>query len=404
MPYTVRSAPPDVKRRFKGRCLEVWANVWNSTMKAHGDEGRSFATAEGAAQQCKGAKAEVDVGDETGNKAAGDRSFDELRQLVSDALRAARGTMTDLWVTEMYPDRVVYSEAGKYWEAPYTIADDGVTVTFDDRTEVERRVSYEPVAVKFAKGSDTLIEGLAIPFGGPIAGKDLDGEDFGPDTDLCLEWFPEGRPVLYHHGLNGAIKTEVVGRQTTVEMTDEGAWVKAELDKSSRWHSRVKQLVEKGALGFSSGAMPHLVKTRKDGHITRWPWVELTLTPTRANPYAAAYAVKSAPPGFIEDTEDDDGSEPEPFDVQGARVKAALDDFLERVTARIDARLKAGRELSGSNREWLSSLYERLGELEKLRREVKDALDRTDPEAKKAIESLEIELLVSDLRRRGVLT
>src|SRR5688572_11577720 len=57
------------------------------------------------------------------------------------------------------------------------------------------------MAVKFVDGSDTLIEGLAVPYGGSFGkGKDLHGEDFGPDTDLALDWFPEeGRPFLFHH-------------------------------------------------------------------------------------------------------------------------------------------------------------------------------------------------------------
>ena len=73
-------------------------------------------------------------------------------------------------------------------------------------------------AVKFVKDQPDMIEGLAIPFGGPIAGKDFDGESFSAETDLCLPWFGEtGRPILYGHGLNPATKTEVVGRQVSLE-------------------------------------------------------------------------------------------------------------------------------------------------------------------------------------------
>jgi hypothetical protein len=31
---------------------------------------------------------------------------------------------------------------------------------------------------------------LAIPFGGPFKGKDLDGEYFSPRTDVRPDWFP----------------------------------------------------------------------------------------------------------------------------------------------------------------------------------------------------------------------
>jgi hypothetical protein len=149
-------------------------------------------------------------------------------------------------------------------------------------------------AVKFVKGSDSLIEGLAIPFGGPIAGKDLDGEDFGPDTDYALDWFPQGRPVIYHHGIDSALKTAVQGRQVEHEITDEGVWARAQLDVSAKYHATVSKLIAAGKLFFSSGSIPHLVDVDDAGHIKRWPWVELSLTPTPANPLAAVHAVKAA--------------------------------------------------------------------------------------------------------------
>lgn len=257
------------------------------------------------------------------------------------------------------------------------------------------------MAVKFADGSDNIIRGLAVPFGGPIRGKDVHGEDFGPDTDLCLDWFPEGRPILFHHGLDGQLKTAVVGRQVEVEVDDEGAWVKAQLDKRSRYYARIKQLIDADGLSFSSGAMPHLVKTRKDGHIERWPWVELSLTPTPANIAAQVYAVKADAAFLTTDDESDPGSGS--FDAHAERVASEVADLVGRAKARIEIRAgKAGRELSASNREWLATLYERLGSVEALRREVKEALDRTDPDARKATDELETELLVAELRVSGV--
>jgi hypothetical protein len=150
-------------------------------------------------------------------------------------------------------------------------------------------------AVKFVDGTDNIIEGLAIPFGGPFAGKDLHGESFGPDTDLALDWFPEeGRPTIYNHGLDGEAKTTLVGRQIEREARDVGHWVKVQLDKRNRYFEQIAQMVRDGMLSFSSGAVPHLVKTSADGAIKAWPWVELSLTPTPANPDAAVYAVKSS--------------------------------------------------------------------------------------------------------------
>jgi hypothetical protein len=143
-------------------------------------------------------------------------------------------------------------------------------------------------AVKFLDGSDDTIEILAIPFSGPFAGKDADGEFFSLNTDLCPGWFPDALPLLYHHALDDTVGTEVIGRVDvkSLRTDDEGHWVKAQLDKRSKYLTQIKKLIEQEALGASSGAMSHLVKRTKAGEITRWPWVELSLTPTPCNPYA----------------------------------------------------------------------------------------------------------------------
>ena len=57
-------------------------------------------------------------------------------------------------------------------------------------------------AVKLVDIEKGLIEGFAIPFGGPMPGnKDLDGEAFSKDTELFLDAY-EKRPaaVLPRYG------------------------------------------------------------------------------------------------------------------------------------------------------------------------------------------------------------
>jgi hypothetical protein len=262
-----------------------------------------------------------------------------------------------------------------------------------------------------------MIEGLAIPFGGPIAGKDFDGESFTPATDLCLPWFGEtGRPVLYGHGLNAATKTEVVGRQVSLEERDDGQWVQVELDKASRYHDRIGKLVEQGALSFSSGAMPHLVQTKKDGTITRWPWVELRLTPTPANPLAAVYAVKSADMAEhyaaanidIPDPlaaalkaldewasiRDDGPPAGSSYAEESDRLLDALKAFAERTRGLAALRAKSGRVLSSANRDRLAVHVDTLGSamdtmgsamdaMVSTHKDMRALLAATDPEATK---------------------
>lgn len=232
-------------------------------------------------------------------------------------------------------------------------------------------------AVKFVKDQPDMIEGLAIPFGGHLAGKDFDGEFFDASTDLCLPWFGEtGRPILYGHGLNSATKAEVIGRQTSLDLRDDGYWIKAELDKRSRYHAAISKLVGQDALSFSSGAMPHLVQTGKGGHIDRWPWVENSLTPTPANALAVVYAVKSADMAEHFAAANIDIPDPlaaalkaldewasirdaapgsESLADHAGRVSAAVVELAEHAQQNAEMRTKVGREMSAANRDRMAA-------------------------------------------------
>lgn len=275
------------------------------------------------------------------------------------------------------------------------------------------------MAVKFAEGSDSIIEGYGIPFGGPayLGGKDFHGESFSPDTDLALDWFPhEGRPFLFHHGLDAELKTAVVGRQIEREVRDAGHWVRVQLDKRSQYMDRIKELVDAGALSFSSGSLLHLVKTNGDGSIKVWPWVELSGTPTPANPDAAAYAVKAedaiehltavkAADALKSILDSEHGSESEPFAVHAERVTASVDEFADRVASRDDARIKSGRSLSAANRAEVSEVIASIDRLRGLRDSLADLIARSDPataEAAKAAEAEYVTFLREEARQLGV--
>ena len=138
-------------------------------------------------------------------------------------------------------------------------------------------------ALKFLDTDKTMLRGLALPFGGLHNGRDLDGQYFSVKTNFCLDWFTD-RPLLYHHGLDEDAGTTVVGRVKTYDFNAEGGWADMQLDRSHKFYSAIRDLVTKGKLSLSSGAMSHLVEENtKTGEITCWPWVEESLTPTPAN-------------------------------------------------------------------------------------------------------------------------
>jgi len=135
--------------------------------------------------------------------------------------------------------------------------------------------------------SGVIIEGWAAPFGGPAAGRDLQGEYFSARTDFGLERGTQP-PLKFEHGLDAEIGHEQIGTVLEHRVTDLGLWVKAQLDRRSQYYQYIVSLMQKGALSFSSGAIPKLVKVGSNGEILQWPWLETSLTPWPANPVALA--------------------------------------------------------------------------------------------------------------------
>ena len=118
---------------------------------------------------------------------------------------------------------------------------------------------------------------------GQAGQRDLQGEYFTPQTDVGLDWYDQ-RPVLYHHGLDGALKAAVIGVMDTLRPDETGLWAEAQLDLRERYVRAVHRLIDQGILSWSSGSLPHLVEVSAGGQITRWPIVEGSLTPAPAEP------------------------------------------------------------------------------------------------------------------------
>lgn len=240
-------------------------------------------------------------------------------------------------------------------------------------------------ALKFV-GKD-LIEGPAF-----LYSRDVQGESFSPDTDYCLEWFGKsGRPLLYEHGLDDTLKSSLVGRQTDFEQRDEGIWAQSQLDRNARYRKAIDGMIEAGALSYSGGAMAHLATKSASGAIKRFPWVELSLTPTPANPEnSGVYYLKSAE--AIAHLEAADVVLPDPLKAaltaldqwadsrddealpDGASFADVIDRLTVDATARVAARkawhTKSGRVLSAQTRDRLlrhpASLRELATDLDEL--------------------------------------
>lgn len=271
-------------------------------------------------------------------------------------------------------------------------------------------------AVKFV-GPDT-IEGLAIPFGGTFAGKDLHGETFDARTDLCLDWF-DARPLLYEHGLDGAMKAAKVGQAfTEYETRDEGIWAQSQLDKNAKYRKAVDRLIEAQAVGYSSGAYPHLAtKNSRTGVMTRWPLVELSLTPIPAEPSTlGVHYVKSAdledlvgdvPPAvkaalaaldeWASDRDDDGLHAGLKFADHADRLLDDVEEFRDRVTGLTALRAKSGRVLSAQTRD---RLLRHPASLRELADDLDGLLSEADAEkSAKAVDPAFLHQVAETLRR-----
>ena len=206
-------------------------------------------------------------------------------------------------------------------------------------------------AVKFTDAAETNVSGLAAPYGGPFGGKDLDGEYFSQSTDFALDWYDE-IPLLYHHGRDPEMETTVVGRVKSRQSTDAGVWAEAQLDASNKYFEVIRKLVKAGKLFFSSGAVSHLVQTdHKSGEITRWPMVELSLTPTPSNLLATASskaALTAATRNNLDDADfayvDSDGKGHFPIH-DAAHAKSAVSMFAQHHFPDAATRTKADRKI-----------------------------------------------------------
>jgi hypothetical protein len=169
------------------------------------------------------------------------------------------------------------------------LSDGGAQSECESRAVRQANAAAQRAPEKSVKAAgDGALEILAVPFGGPMAGRDTDGEFFSARTELCLDWFPSARPLLYHHGLEDTLQASPVGTVDvkSAKQTDAGWWVRAQLDTSHQYWKDIAALIEDDALFASSAAVPWLVKRADDGEILRWPWIELSLTPSPANFYA----------------------------------------------------------------------------------------------------------------------
>lgn len=133
---------------------------------------------------------------------------------------------------------------------------------------------------------------LAIPFGGPLKGRDLDGEYFSKRTDIKADWFAE-RPVLWHHGQDSVMGDDPIGKAVDLTLDEDGWWVDVWVNHADRRSALFERLAEKRPIYGSSGTIGYLKKAAPSGEILVWPYVEQTLTVSPQNNFSIAKPAKA---------------------------------------------------------------------------------------------------------------
>ena len=175
---------------------------------------------------------------------------------------------------------------------------------------------------------------------------DLTGDYFTKDTALTI---PDTLPVYYHHGLDKKLGKRVIGK-ATITLDEVGAWAEAQLNMRDEYEKAIYALVEAGKLGYSSGAVSHLVEREVMGKgvafIKSWVVGEASLTPTPAEYRNSIVTLKSLLPPDIAalpidgETKSVLPKEPvmaeEVLDVKSV-VDAAIKDALDKRDAEVKA-------------------------------------------------------------------
>jgi len=216
----------------------------------------------------------------------------KVREAFSAAYPAPQPQMaqgSEWWVVEVFDDYLIVESGDSLWKVPYT--QDGDGVTFSPRADWEAVKRGYVAKATARKAHDTkayLLEGTDTHFtvggyGVVFGGRDLEGEYFDADTDFWFDRMGRTPVVLYQHGKDAKTRRDVLGRATLGDPDDIGLWVEAQIELAGKYAEAIRELVGKGLLGWSSGTAGHLAQ--RDGpRIKSWPIVEMSLTPTPAEP------------------------------------------------------------------------------------------------------------------------
>lgn len=134
---------------------------------------------------------------------------------------------------------------------------------------------------------------------------DLSDDFFSVKSDVR---FPSEVDVYYNHGLDETLKKRVIGKAKLSRLDNADVWAETQLNLRDEYEKAIYQMAEAGKLGYSSGALPHLVEREPAGKayfIKTWVIGEASLTPTPAEFRNTVVTLKSlSPDAALPDTDE----------------------------------------------------------------------------------------------------
>jgi phage head maturation protease len=140
------------------------------------------------------------------------------------------------------------------------------------------------------------IGGYLVKFS-TAADPDLEGDFFTKDTDFDI-LDGERRSLYYNHGFDAKIGNRKIGSFTT-KVDDNGLWLDGAILENDEYADMVWELQGQRVLGYSSGAISHLVrrekvsKSTKVHQVTHWAIGEGSITNRACEPRTRVIPLKS---------------------------------------------------------------------------------------------------------------
>lgn len=172
---------------------------------------------------------------------------------------------------------------------------------------------------------------------------DLTGDYFDAKTAITT---PDDLPLLYNHGMDSTLKKRVIGKVKT-KVDDVGVWADAQMDLRDEYEKAIYAMVENNKLGFSSGALSHLVEREpagKSAYIKTWFIGEASLTPTPAEPRNTVMSLKSLLPSDAALTDKDETKQTKSINgdhTMSDEIKTAVAQAVADALAQRENELKA---------------------------------------------------------------